>query len=332
MGWLTSLRTRLAGVLEPNSRKAAALAAEADPSDDVQRLADRALELACDYRVDAGAIAELGNLSRGQRETVFEAEAACLARDDGDFSMRWRAVRLLQDSLYEDTSVATRPPTIAERVKVAFVDRSAASYADKYLEALQTRVRESSDTIRRTALLTLLGLAAFELLSRSAIADVQIGPFKIQDLELIQKTLPIVLAFLLYDISVSNLKMVYAQRAHAKVMDIFYPSIRRTQIDALVLPPGASSSSVFGVSWLPTGSGRLNRLAWRLNSLMWYSSLALPPLAQAYVLYRLFESFRWSDGLVWASAIRSMLFFGSALVVFMLLFQGWKDDTVRPTR
>jgi hypothetical protein len=51
MGWLTSLRTRLAGVLDPNSKKPTASAAEVDPSNDVQRLANRALELARDYRV-----------------------------------------------------------------------------------------------------------------------------------------------------------------------------------------------------------------------------------------------------------------------------------------
>jgi hypothetical protein len=138
------------------------------------------------------------------------------------------------------------------------------------------------------------------------------------------------LAYLLYDISVSNLKLVYAQKAHARVMDIFYAPLRWTQIDDLVLPPGASSASVFGVSWLPTGSRRLNRSAWRLNSLMYYSSLVLPLLAQAYVLYRLFQSFGWSDWLVWVSATLSLLFFGSAVVVFMLYYQGWRDDIVRP--
>jgi hypothetical protein len=164
MDWFAALRSRLAAILEPNSKGSATAVEESDPSSDVQRLVDRALALARDDRVDVEALAELANLSRGQRWIVFEAEAACLARDD-DFQLRGRAAYLLERSLYEDASVVTRPPTIAERVKVAFADKSTASYADQYLEALQSRIRESSNIIRRMALLALLGLGAFELLS-----------------------------------------------------------------------------------------------------------------------------------------------------------------------
>ncbi len=84
---------------------------------------------------------------------------------------------------------------LRDQVDLVFSDSSPGE-AEAYLTDLKKSWSDISTAIGRNALWLLLLITGFIILTRpSAVAEVSIGPLKIKDLSLVEKLLPILVAY-----------------------------------------------------------------------------------------------------------------------------------------
>ena len=70
----------------------------------------------------------------------------------------------------------------------------------EYLEVIRENFRDLSSAFGKSITHSLMVIAAFELLLRSALNSASLGPFEISDLSLVEKALPILGSYLYYDV------------------------------------------------------------------------------------------------------------------------------------
>jgi hypothetical protein len=148
----------------------------------------------------------------------------------------------------------TSPLSVIQAVQRAFRGEGGADRGRNYAATLLATVKDISDAEKRSALLALLVAATFELLDRAAIVNAQVGPFQIKDLSVIQKALPVVFAYLVYDLVVLGLRFMYSRAVYLGITRLFDPSLSSTKLDRLLLP---HASSLFGPLFI--GCGRQAR-------------------------------------------------------------------------
>lgn len=135
--------------------------------------------------------------------------------------------------------------TLKDRVRRAFLgDAKSYEHANQaaidYLGELRSRMKDLSEGIRRTAVLLLLVAAVFQLLDQAVVVGLQVGPFRISDLSIIQRVLPAVFAYLIYDMAVLGVRYLYSINLAIEISELFQPSIRSNRLDVLLNPQGIS--------------------------------------------------------------------------------------------
>jgi hypothetical protein len=198
--------------------------------------------------------------------------------------------------------------TIAGLVHEAFQDEAASSHAQEYLKTVRENMKDLADGRRRSLILSLLVVAAFELIDTAAIADVQLGPLKVTRLAPVQEALPVLFSFLMYDIIVLSVRYTYCEQVCLQIVRMLHEPLSRTELDRLTLP---FSSSLFGVGILPgiprdEEFGRLLRIVFTVT----------PYLLIVFMLVRTAMTYRLRDPLLWASTALSIAFFSAAIAIF----------------
>jgi hypothetical protein len=201
------------------------------------------------------------------------------------------------------------PEPVKQAVEKAFGNEP--SKAADYLTSLRTIMKDITDAQRRSVVLLLLVATAFVMLDHSAIVNAQLGPFQIRDLSPVQKALPVLFAYLIYDSVVSGVRYLYSRVVYYEISHLCQEHLHSTHLDRLVLPHG---SSLFG-PWLflPEGN-RLQGFIRRTTRVLRWGALASVFAVEVYLIYRLFRVYGAGDIVVWLSAIISL-----SLVVFSVM-------------
>jgi hypothetical protein len=220
--------------------------------------------------------------------------------------------------------------TLKGRVRRAFVSE-AESYehanqaAIEYLAELRSRMKDLSEGIRRTAVLLLLVAAVFQLLDQAAVVGLQAGPFRISDLSIIQRVLPAIFAYLIYEMAVLGVRYLYSINVAIEISKLFQPSIRSSKLDVLLNPQG---SPLFGPMLWHRSQSREYRLVSKFMLVLRLGSVLLPPIIEIYAYYRLFEAFGLKDAIVWLSALVSL---GLIMFAGLVVLTALRDGLIRPT-
>ena len=205
---------------------------------------------------------------------------------------------------------------LKERVEDVLADPTISNYMPQYLESVLRNMQQSSDKFHNTLLLIVFLIAVFELVSRAAVAEVTLGPFKIADMSILQKLIPVVVAYYYY-ISCSMLAMVGAQRALIDaILTKTYRKLTDNDLEYYLYP-----ISPFVVESLlqSTLTGKTISLIGWLGVPVQLAIYFLPVFFQIYAFYKCFWLFGPNSILVWASLILSLLF----SIQGMLLFFNW---------
>jgi hypothetical protein len=97
-------------------------------------------------------------------------------------------------------SAAPDLTTISKRAEIAFpADGTDTDVRLNYLDAVRDNWSRAATQFRRTTLLILVAVVAFELVDSGKVTEVTVGPFKTADLSLVHKLLPAIAAFLLFE-------------------------------------------------------------------------------------------------------------------------------------
>lgn len=199
-------------------------------------------------------------------------------------------------------------------LRTAFSGQDALDIAAKYLDDLRARMNDIRTTSRRTVALLLLVAASFELLNRAAVSNVQLGPLQIRDLGPIQKALPVVFAYLIYEQVALGVRYLYSWTVASGIAGLFQPSLRATGLDELLNPIG---SALFGpMDWYQSNT-LTRRMVGVFNIALRGGSLSVPLVIEGYALYQLFKVFGSRDVVVWFSTLFSLGFISFAALVVL---------------
>jgi hypothetical protein len=227
-------------------------------------------------------------------------------------------------------ALPTSSDIVQDRVRIAFpqdadeAGRTENPTAIAYLSELRSRMKDLSESSRRTVVLLLLVAAVFQLLDQAAVVSVQAGPFQIRDLSLIQRVLPLIFAYLIYDATVFGVRYLYSLRVASEIARSCQPSIKSSSLDALLNPQG---SPLFGPMLWHRSKSRQYRLLTGLTLVLRLGSLLVPLMIEVYAFYRLFEVFGRRDEVIWISALIS---FGFIVLAAMVILTGLRDGLIRP--
>lgn len=170
---------------------------------------------------------------------------------------------------------------------------------ERFYTRLLERMKDLTDSSRRSIYVLLLVSASVELLDQAAVSDVQIGPFQVHDLSFVQKALPVIGGFLIYELATNGVRYLYTRRLANSLIEQFQPALFAIgHYPRLVYP---LSSSLFGpLAWYQQDHAKFRLIKVSTAGLR-VGSLAIPPLLELSWYWRLFETYGFRDVLVWLS-------------------------------
>lgn len=145
---------------------------------------------------------------------------------------------------------------------------------ERFYTRLLERMKDLSDSSRRSVYLLLLVSASIELLDQAAISDIQIGPFQVHDLSFIRKALPVIGGYLIYELSANGVRYLYSRRLANAIVEQYQPELSAVgQYPRLIYP---LASSLFGpLPWHQSDHIRLSLIT-VFTAVLRIGSLAIP--------------------------------------------------------
>jgi hypothetical protein len=196
---------------------------------------------------------------------------------------------------------------IAEQVRNAFADPSAHDFAREYLGEVLTNWRTSEETVRRTIILLFFLFFIFEALGRASVSEVSVGPVKLQDYTLLQKLLPIAIAYLYFDLVSTGTMRGYFSKVVDEVVRRTNKSVYENALHAYLWPTYTFLPQELITQYLSGKGKSLGQVVGILTRGTYVVGLLLISAGlQAYIFYRLFHLFGVQDVLVWLSLFASL--------------------------
>src|SRR4051794_32340852 len=110
------------------------------------------------------------------------------------------------------------------------------SYGVQYLDLLTKNWAEAKATTRKVLGLLLLTTAAFELIRRAQVKEATIAGVKISDLSNVEKVLPVVVAYFVFQLVALHTTTVYFQRIHTRFHAVLHPELRKRRLHVALRP------------------------------------------------------------------------------------------------
>lgn len=204
---------------------------------------------------------------------------------------------------------------IDDRVMAAFSDASVLGYVIEYLETLRDNQRQLGTDIKQAALLLLLLVVIFELITRAAVAEVTLGVFKVSDVTLIYRAIPAIVAYLCHNLMFLMILRKKTETVHDSIIKKVYEPIYNNNLFAYLTP---HYGSLTNDNYLADNNSKSGSFLSAL-SLITGGILILTLLGfQIYAFYHLFVKFTTSNVFVWLSLVVSLMFLIRALIVINL--------------
>jgi hypothetical protein len=177
---------------------------------------------------------------------------------------------------------------ISGKVATSLSEEPARLYAAHYLDLLTANWRELQTTLRRTLGLLALSAGAFELIRSAQLQEATVAGLKISNFSNIQKLLPVVVAYLAFQLVVHHTTTLYYQRIHTGFHQTLHPKLREERLHVALRP-------VANLWWEPStlayASGVQGRLARNLGN-AWSLATVFGVVAfEVYAYVRLLDAF-----------------------------------------
>jgi hypothetical protein len=210
-----------------------------------------------------------------------------------------------------------------------------------FYNRLYDRLSDLSDTLRRSTLGLLIVAAITELFNGTGVAHLQLGPFEINDLSTIRKFLPLLGAYLIYDLVATGTRYVYSRRVLNALNYAYRPALFRRRYAALTYP---LTGSLYGRAlWSDAesnGSHLASRLVGIYTTVLRLGSATTPVALECIWFWRLFLNYGTGDALVWLSLVLSVGFVsfaaatlvnavGGRMVDLRKVFDGLRRSNIR---
>lgn len=204
-----------------------------------------------------------------------------------------------------------------ERVK-DFLASESAEYVDEYYRALLDNFHRLDEKFHRAILLLLFSVASFELLAHTSIVEAALGPFKLNDLGLLQKYCPLVAAYSYCSLSSLGTMRHYMRDLTAAVITIQHESIAKNSLDLFLQPPSLFLTSEISQKF---SDGILSRTFLLIETILVLVLMTGPIVFLGHAFYQCFLSFGFRDVNVWVSLILSLVFVLQSVLLFVHHFR-----------
>jgi len=196
----------------------------------------------------------------------------------------------------------------------AFGPDKAAAYGEAYLEVVRANSKDAGEAVRKSLLVLVALDLLFVIVDVAAVKKVAFGPVEITDLAVVQKLIPVLIAYVLYTgVMFQGLTSTYT-RVHQAAVRVLYPSMGSAEV---FLRP--ATVTLFGAEALlePVHNERAERRFVFAIALFAIVVLLALLVFEAWALYRLLDRYGVSDVGSWLSILASSLLL--ALVVLLVL-------------
>jgi hypothetical protein len=203
------------------------------------------------------------------------------------------------DRLFPEESYAFQQVSVL--VSLAFSNENEKSFLGEYLKAIQQNLTDVQVQLRRFLGLILLLVVFFELITRATISEVTLGPFKVGDLSLIQRGLPVAIAYCYLEIWWSLIRRNRLGWIQRSIMKHFYKPIYDAGLHRDLEPLGPT---IFAFRLIPKSQERMVKI---ISTISISLLIDLYLIFQVYAFFRLFVIFGSKSLLTWLSLVLSLV-------------------------
>ena len=153
------------------------------------------------------------------------------------------------------------PEITTSELVAAFSDDEAIAYGDSYIEALLKELTRYTDRMGRLLIELVLFFFAYLLVRQPGITEIIIGPIKVSDLSMIHKILPIVIAYIYFDLAVTTGMWDAKWDVYSETFEALYPTLHMYGLHSYISP-----TSILGdAPWLTNIWGETNPTLERIS-------------------------------------------------------------------
>lgn len=218
---------------------------------------------------------------------------------------------------------------IRARVRDALDADVSENYVLQFLADLRNNMRDAERRTRRTTGFILLFAAVFELINRHGISEATLVFVKLNSLDFALIAIPVVIAYLCYEIAghVTDSNDLYW--VHAKLTEARYPSMRASNLDLLLIPIGDPFGQAIRAVTFSRRGRLFTLLSWARFPLQIIAPSAAAYAFEIYALVQIFAHFGATNVFVWLSGLLTITFL--VLAVAAVATESPHRDTVPMT-
>ena len=202
--------------------------------------------------------------------------------------------------------------TIKERIASALSSDDTKQQGRDYLQTIRENLRLSNTTFASRATLLLIAAVSFALLADAAVGEVTLFGVKVNNLAIVQKLIPIVVAYTYYSLFAIMAYRRLLNEVHDEIMRISFPEFYAQNLEFYCYPP-----SPFHIERIISSetTGRLSSALNTLNDPLVFAIGVGPALFEVYAFITCFRTFGGLDVVVWISLVASTSFIIQAFLL-----------------
>jgi len=203
---------------------------------------------------------------------------------------------------------------IEEKLNDAISQGLSTEYLTDSLKRILERHGKSYERMYQSTAFLVFFVVVFELLIRASIAEINMGPFKLKDISVVQKFIPVIVAYFYISMMSLILATSYLGLASLVLTKHLYRPVYDTEIIKLEWLPASvftirSAASVFSKS-PPV------KILEQLENLVIAVLLGGPLVFEVYAYYQCFRLFGLKSVAVWISAVSSAILLLYGVLLF----------------
>ena len=208
--------------------------------------------------------------------------------------------------------------TIEERVKIVTKEETSTEFTKEYLELLTRSMYELKSRVSKTIFFLILSVALFEFLVQSIVAEITVGPIKFNDLKVIHKITPIIIAYFYYTLLSQSAFMGLLHKVYQSVIKHHFSGIYNANLECFAWP--ASNFLIEDVVSKYT-SGISAKIVVFFKIFLGLFFMAGTIMFEIYAYIKCFLLFGLNDILLWFALAISAMLFTQAHLIYL---QSWK--------
>ncbi|TET44709.1 hypothetical protein E3J62_09580 [candidate division TA06 bacterium] len=195
--------------------------------------------------------------------------------------------------------------TIEQSVEQAFSGASVRDYAKEYLVAVRGNVQRLTVGFQYRLALVYFLFLIFWLLTNAAIRGVTLGPFELRDISIVERLIPVLIAYCYYEamalVSMRNFQTI----VHDSVVRSVYEPIYTNALSGFLVSLTAMDAWSY-FAFKTTGVAKKLIHLW--TAVLPIAVIFIPLAFECYAFSRCFAVFGFSDLLLWIALIVSVYF------------------------